>query len=108
MNREERDRRLKQIKESKTHPYKPPKISIGKNSDIHPTVVLGEPSYSMVRDDTGAWVRGQELGDVIIGDNVEISPFVVVRRGMLSGQFTIIGDGCKISAFVNTATKQQT
>jgi len=103
-----RTERLRQIKESKMLPYRPPKIYIGKNSNIHSTVVLGEPSYSMERDDTGAWVRGQELGDVIIGDDVEISPYVVVRRGMLPGQATIIGDGCKISAFVNMGHNSKT
>ena len=93
--------RLKWIREMNVKEDIPPEITIGEGCSIHETVILGEPSYSMERHEDGSWVRGKQFGDVKIGDNVDISPFSVIRRGTMPGVATVIGDGTKISAFVN-------
>ena len=93
--------RLEWIRQMNIKQDVPPGITIGENCNIHPTVELGEPSYSMERDEDGAWVRGKQFGDIVIEDNVEISPFSIIRRGTMPGVATIIREGTKISAFVN-------
>ncbi len=95
--------RLKWIRETNLKEDVPPRITVGENCNIHPTVILGEPSYSLERDEDGALVRGKQFGDIIIEDNVEISPFSIIRRGTLPGVATIIKEGTKICAFVNIA-----
>jgi len=82
---------------------RPPEVTIGENCNIDPTVRIGTQSYTLERDEEGALVRGRQHGDVVIGDNVEISPFSIVRRATMPGMATEIGDGTKISAFVNIA-----
>jgi len=99
--------RLKWIREMNTLASRPVKVTIGKNTKIHPTVELGIESYSMERDEEGAWVRCKQHGNIRIGRDVEISPFSVVRRATLPDGYTVIGDGTKISAFVNIGHNSQ-
>lgn len=96
-----RPKRLEWIREMNKLAPSPVKVTIGENTKIHPTVELGIESFSMERDEEGAWVRCNQHGNIRIGRDVEISPFSVVRRATLSDGYTVIGDGTKISAFVN-------
>ena len=95
---------IRKMNELTSHPVK---VTIGENTKIHPTVELGIESYSMERDEEGAWVRCKQHGNIRIGRDVEISPFSVVRRATLPDGYTVIGDGTKISAFVNIGHNSQ-
>lgn len=94
--------RLEWIRRLNKHPPRQPKITIGRNADIHPTAyeALGGRGFTMERDDDGNWVRGQHLGDVIIGDRVHLAEFVVVNRATLEGDATVVGEDSKLAPFV--------
>lgn len=96
-----RPERLEWIRKMNTLAPRPVKVTIGENTKIHPTVELGIESFSIERDEEGVWVRCKQYGNIRIGRDVEISPFSVVRRATLPDGYTMIGDGTKISAFVN-------
>lgn len=82
-------------------PSSPPKIAIGKNTRIHPTVFLGEEGFSMERLDDGSWINAVHQGDVTIEDDVWIGEFSIIRRSTLPDTSTIIGKGSKIRDHVN-------
>lgn len=93
--------RLKWVKEMNLLPPKPPKITLGKDTRIHPTVVLGEEGFSMERLDDGSWINAVHQGDVIIEDDVWIGEFSIIRRSTMPDTATIIGKGTKIRNHVN-------
>jgi len=82
-------------------PQELPKISMGENVEIHSTVDLGGPGYSLEKDEDGAWVRCNHHGDISIGDDVHIDAFTTVRRATLKDTATIIGKGAKLCTYVN-------
>ena len=76
--------------------------TIGKNCIIHPNVVIGCDGFGFERDPAnGAVLKMPHFGRVIIGDNVEIFPFVNIPRGSLDD--TVIGDNVKIDALCHIA-----
>ena len=94
--------RLKWIKEvMNTLLRKPPIVKIGKNCKIHKTVVFYDEGYIMEKDGRGNWVRARTHGDIIIEDNVHIGSHSVIRRGVMKGDVTQIGEDSKLSSFVN-------
>ncbi len=93
-----------------------PNVEIGKGTIIYPNVVIhsgsviGEncivKSFCSIgseglgyEKEGGALVKFPQIGGVVMGDNVEIGPNSTIRRAALDD--TLIGDGCKIGAFVN-------
>lgn len=78
-----------------------PNVVYGENCRIHPTASIGGSGYTMEMDDEGNWVRANQHGGVMIGDNVHIGEFSVIRRSTLEGTYTDIMDDVKICSYVN-------
>jgi len=76
----------------------PPKITLGKNTRIHESVILGTDGYGFVVEDDGRRVRFPCVGGVRIEDNVEIDAGSVVDRGTLGD--TVIGYNTKVGKLV--------
>ncbi len=74
--------------------------SIGKRCIIHSGTVIGSDGYGFI-DDKGRHVKIPQIGNVEIGDDVEIGACVAVDRGTFGS--TVIGSGCKIDNLVHVA-----
>ncbi len=73
---------------------------IGKNCVIKSHVSLNTEGLGLELDpDTNEYVKFPQLGNVILGDNIEIGPCSTVRRAALDS--TIIGNGTRIGSLVN-------
>jgi len=73
---------------------------IGKRVRIHSSTVIGSDGFGYVFDN-GFHRKVPQIGNVIIGDDVEIGSNVSVDRGALGS--TIIGKGTKIDNLVQVA-----
>jgi UDP-2-acetamido-3-amino-2,3-dideoxy-glucuronate N-acetyltransferase len=93
--------RLNWIRKQNETPETEPKINIGKNCNIHPTVVLGESGVGMERDENNEWVRCNQHGDVDIEDNVQIGSFCNIKRASIAAKSTVIGKGSILATYVN-------
>jgi UDP-3-O-[3-hydroxymyristoyl] glucosamine N-acyltransferase len=71
--------------------------SIGVRGIVHPGAVLGADGFGFAPDG-GRWVKIEQLGRVVIGDDVEIGANTCIDRGALGD--TVIGDGVKIDNLV--------
>ena len=71
--------------------------SIGARGIVHPGAVLGADGFGFAPDG-GRWVKIEQLGRVVIGDDVEIGANTCIDRGALGD--TVIGDGVKIDNLV--------
>ena len=71
---------------------------IGNNGIIHPNATIGADGFGFRRDPEKGLVKIPQIGNVIIGNNVEIGANSCVDRGKFSS--TILGDGCKIDNLV--------
>ena len=71
---------------------------IGKNCIIHPNATIGADGFGFRPDPQLGLVKIPQIGNVIIGNNVEIGANSCVDRGKFSA--TILGDGCKIDNLV--------
>jgi UDP-3-O-[3-hydroxymyristoyl] glucosamine N-acyltransferase len=76
-------------------------VRIPHSAKIWSNVVLGADGFGFVRTPSGSYMKFPHLGDVIIGENVEIFPHVNISRGTLSN--TVIGAGTKIDTLVHIA-----
>ena len=70
---------------------------IGARCILHPGVSIGADGFGFARH-SGIWVKIEQLGAVLIGDDVEIGANSCVDRGTLHD--TIIEDGVKIDNLV--------
>jgi len=66
---------------------------------IQPGAIIGSDGFGYERDEEGRWQPFKSIGGITIGDNVDIGAQVNIDRGTL--QDTTIGEGTKISKFVN-------
>jgi UDP-3-O-[3-hydroxymyristoyl] glucosamine N-acyltransferase len=66
---------------------------IGKRCLIHPGAVIGSDGFGLAND-RGTWVKIQQLGHVLIGDDVEIGANTTIDRGALED--TVLEDGVKL------------
>ena len=73
--------------------------SIGYNSDIHKTVLIGVEGLKVVNAPNGFKVQFVHTGKVDIEDSVSIGPYSVIHRGTMSN--TTIRNGCKFGAYTN-------
>ena len=73
---------------------------IGKHVRIHSSTVIGSDGFGYVLDN-GFHRKVPQIGNVVIGDDVEIGSNVSVDRGALGS--TIIGKGTKIDNLVQVA-----
>ena len=74
-----------------------PKSQIGRRVRIHSGSVIGSDGFGYVFDQ-GVHIKVPQVGNVIIGDDVEIGACVTVDRGALGP--TTIGKGTKIDNLV--------
>ena len=77
-----------------------PRSQIGRRVRIHAGSVIGSDGYGYVLD-AGAHRKVPQVGNVVIGDDVEIGANVTIDRGALGA--TIIGRGTKIDNLVQIA-----
>ncbi|MBR1706361.1 MAG: UDP-3-O-(3-hydroxymyristoyl)glucosamine N-acyltransferase [Bacteroidales bacterium] len=71
-----------------------PGMVIGDNVILHSGVVIGSDGFGNVPQPDGTWEKIEHLGNVIIGNNVEIGANTTVDRAEMES--TIIGNGVKI------------
>jgi UDP-3-O-[3-hydroxymyristoyl] glucosamine N-acyltransferase len=71
-----------------------PGCRIGARAIIHSGAVIGSDGFGFARDPDGAWVKIEQAGRVLIGDDVEIGAGTTIDRGALGN--TIIEDGVKL------------
>jgi UDP-3-O-[3-hydroxymyristoyl] glucosamine N-acyltransferase len=71
---------------------------IGSDCIIHPNATIGADGFGFRPDPQRGLVKIPQIGNVIIGNNVEIGANSCVDRGKFSS--TILGDGCKIDNLV--------
>jgi UDP-3-O-[3-hydroxymyristoyl] glucosamine N-acyltransferase len=77
-----------------------PRTQVGHRSRIHSGTVIGSDGFGYVLDQ-GAHRKVPQIGNVIIGEDVEIGANVTVDRGALGP--TVIGKGTKIDNLVQIA-----
>jgi len=78
------------------------RCEIGSNCIFHINVSIGADGFGYRPSDDGrGLVKIPQIGNVVIGNNVEIGANSCVDRGKFSS--TIIGDGCKIDNLVQIA-----
>lgn len=71
---------------------------------VHPGVVIGSDGFGLANEE-GRWIKIPQLGEVVIGDDVEIGANTTIDRGALKN--TQIGDGVKIDNQVQIAHNVQ-
>ena len=77
-----------------------PRAEIGSRVRIHASTVVGSDGFGYVQDG-GVHRKVPQIGNVIIGDEVEIGACVTIDRGALGS--TVIGKGTKIDNLVQIA-----
>ncbi len=76
-------------------------VKIGSNTIIHSSVVIGSDGFGYVANECGEQEKIPQIGNVIIGDNVEIGSNCSVDRAAFGS--TIISSGVKIDNLVQIA-----
>jgi UDP-3-O-[3-hydroxymyristoyl] glucosamine N-acyltransferase len=74
-----------------------PGTSVGKNCLLHAGCVLGCDGFGFLPSGDGL-VKIPQIGNVVVGDNVEIGACTTIDRGTIGD--TVIGDGTKIDNHV--------
>ena len=67
---------------------------IGDRVIIHPNAVIGSDGFGNAPQDDGSWQKIEHLGNVVIGDDVEIGACTTVDRSEMGS--TLIANGVKI------------
>lgn len=71
---------------------------LGNDCIVHPNATIGADGFGFRPDPQRGLVKIPQIGNVIIGNNVEIGANSCVDRGKFSS--TVLGDGCKIDNLV--------
>ncbi|MEY4461759.1 MAG: hypothetical protein RLY98_299 [Bacteroidota bacterium] len=71
---------------------------IGHQCIIHPNATIGADGFGFRPDPQKGLVKIPQIGNVVIGNGVEIGANACVDRGKFSS--TVLGDGCKIDNLV--------
>jgi len=74
---------------------------IGRRCRIAAGAVIGAPGFGYAPGDGDAWTRIEQLGGVVIGDDVDIGAHTAIDRGALDD--TVIGDGVKLDNHIQIA-----
>lgn len=82
-----------------------PGMKIGDNVILHANCVIGSDGFGNAPQPDGSWEKIEHLGNVIIGDNVEIGANTTVDRAEMES--TIIGKGVKIDNLCQIAHNVQ-
>jgi UDP-3-O-[3-hydroxymyristoyl] glucosamine N-acyltransferase len=70
---------------------------IGARGIVHAGVVIGADGFGFAPSE-GRWVKIEQLGAVVIGDDVEIGANTCIDRGALED--TVLGDGVKLDNLI--------
>ena len=73
---------------------------IGNNVIIQAGAVIGSDGFGLIKD-SDLWIKVPHIGNVIIGDNVEIGANTTIDKGTIDS--TIISDNVKIDNLVHVA-----
>nr|HDM59236.1 UDP-3-O-(3-hydroxymyristoyl)glucosamine N-acyltransferase [Bacillota bacterium] len=73
---------------------------IGDRCIVHSGAVIGSDGYGFIND-KGRHVKIPQIGNVVIGDDVEVGASVAIDRATFGS--TMIGSGCKIDNLVHVA-----
>lgn len=73
---------------------------IGARCIVHPGVVIGADGFGFAPEG-GAWIKIEQLGAVVIGDDVEIGANTCIDRGALDD--TVIEEGVKLDNLIQIA-----
>ncbi len=75
-------------------------VRLGERCIVHPGAVIGADGFGFApdRESGNRWVKIEQLGGVVIGDDVEIGANTCIDRGALGD--TTIADGVKIDNLV--------
>jgi len=87
------------IIDANVHIYSP--VIIGKHCSVKSGAVLGGIGFGFEKDENGNLFRFPQIGNLFIGDYVEIGANTCIDRGALSD--TVIGDYCKINNLCHIA-----
>ncbi len=71
-----------------------PGMKIGDNVILHANCVIGSDGFGNAPQPDGSWKKIEHLGNVVIGDNVEIGSGTTVDRAEMES--TLIGNGVRI------------
>ncbi len=74
---------------------------IGKNCNILPGAILGSEGFGFLDNPDGSYTRIPQIGNVVLGDNVEIGANTTVDRALVGS--TIIADGVKLDNLIQIA-----
>tara|TARA_X000001036_G_C20643228_1_gene791992 strand:+ start:84 stop:1112 length:1029 start_codon:yes stop_codon:yes gene_type:complete len=74
---------------------------IGNNCIIHSNSVIGSDGFGFAPNEKGKYIKTPQIGNVLIGDNVEIGSNTSIDRATLGS--TIISNGVKIDNLVQIA-----
>ena len=74
---------------------------IGKSCIINSGVVIGADGFGFTANDEGAYHKVPQIGNVIVGDNVDVGPGTTIDRATLGS--TIIGEGVKLDNQIQIA-----
>ncbi len=80
-------------------------VTIGARSRIHSGTVIGADGFGYAAASDKTWVKIEQLGSVVIGDDVEIGANCTIDRGALAN--TVIGNGCKLDNQIQVAHNVQ-
>lgn len=82
-----------------------PGMIIGDNVIIHSNAVIGSDGFGNAPQPDGTWSKIEHLGNVVIGNNVEIGAGTTIDRSEMES--TIIGNGVKIDNLCQIAHNVQ-
>ena len=71
-----------------------PGMVIGDGVILHANCVVGSDGFAMAPQPDGTWEKIEHLGNVVIGNNVELGACTTVDRAEMES--TVIGDGVKV------------
>lgn len=74
---------------------------VGKNNIIHSGSVIGADGFGFAPDEEGHYHKIPQIGNVVLGDDVEIGANTTIDRATMGA--THIGDGVKIDNLVQVA-----
>lgn len=74
---------------------------IGDNCIIHPGAVIGSDGFGNIENADGSYTKIPQVGNVVIGNNVEIGANTTIDRAFIGS--TIIGDGVRLDNLIHIA-----
>ena len=80
-----------------------PNTKVGFNCVIHSGVVIGSDGFGFAPQQDGTYKTIPQMGNVIIGNHVDIGANSVIDCATFHGDSTVVDDGVKIDNFVQIA-----